>query len=73
MSRDLGTRHRAALGLTEENDAVAIVISEETGSISLVLGGGIERGISPDALKVRLRSLLGHRAAARVEPRSSVA
>jgi diadenylate cyclase len=73
VSRDLGTRHRAALGLTEENDAVAIVISEETGSISLVLGGGIERGISPDALKVRLRSLLGHRAAARVAPRSSVA
>jgi diadenylate cyclase len=73
VSRDLGTRHRAALGLTEENDAIAIVVSEETGNISLVLGGGIERGILPDALKVRLRSLLGHRAAPRVEPRRSMA
>lgn len=61
VSRDLGTRHRAALGLTEENDAVAIVISEETGSISLVLAGDIERGLSPDALRIRLRALLGGR------------
>ncbi len=45
VSRDLGTRHRAALGLTEENDAIAVVVSEETGSISLVIDGNIERGI----------------------------
>lgn len=61
VSRELGTRHRAALGLTEENDAVAIVVSEETGSISLVMGGDLERGISADALKTRLRSLAGRR------------
>jgi diadenylate cyclase len=61
VSRELGTRHRAALGLTEENDAVAIVVSEETGSISLVMGGDLERGISPDALKTRLRALAGRR------------
>ena len=61
VSREMGTRHRAALGLTEENDAVAIVVSEETGGISLVLGGDLERGISPEALRVRLRSLLGRR------------
>ena len=74
VSRDLGTRHRAALGLTEENDAVAIVVSEESGSISLVMDGGIERGISADALKARLRGLLGHRRAFReAEPRSSLA
>jgi diadenylate cyclase len=74
VSRDLGTRHRAALGLTEENDSIAVVVSEETGSISLVIGGDIERGISPDALKTRLRSLLGHRRAApRTETRSSMA
>src|ERR687891_864839 len=74
VSRDLGTRHRAALGLTEENDAIAVVVSEETGTISLAMGGDIERGISPDALKTRLRSLLGHRRAApRAETRSSLA
>jgi diadenylate cyclase len=74
VSRDLGTRHRAALGLTEENDAIAVVVSEETGSISLVLDGNIERGISPDTLKTRLRSLLGHRRVApRAETRSSLA
>ena len=61
VSRELGTRHRAALGLTEENDAVAIVVSEESGGISLVIGGGLERGISTDALKTRLRSLAGRR------------
>jgi diadenylate cyclase len=61
VSRELGTRHRAALGLTEENDAVAIVVSEETGSISLVLGGDIQRGISADAMTTELRSLVARR------------
>jgi diadenylate cyclase len=76
VSRDLGTRHRAALGLTEENDAVAIVVSEETGNISLVIAGDMERGLSADALRIRLRSLLGARRrdrAPRVETRSSLA
>lgn len=61
VSRELGTRHRAALGLTEENDALAIVVSEETGSVSLALDGELERGLSADALHIRLRSLLGAR------------
>ncbi len=61
VSRDLGTRHRAALGLTEENDAVAIVVSEETGIISLALGGALERALTGDQLRDRLRSLLGVR------------
>ena len=61
VSRDLGTRHRAAIGITEENDSVAIVVSEETGIVSVVTGGAIERGLSADALRVRLRALLGAR------------
>ena len=75
VSRELGTRHRAALGLTEENDAVAVVVSEETGSISLVRDGRLERGISPDALRTELRSLLGDRRTplSSAEPRSSLA
>ena len=58
MSKELGSRHRAAIGLTEENDAVAIVISEETGSISIVVDGAIERGLTAEALRARLRSLV---------------
>ena len=59
VSRDLGTRHRAALGLTEENDAVAIVVSEETGGIALVVNGDIERKLTPDVLRTRLLDVLG--------------
>ena len=58
VSRQLGTRHRAAIGLTEEGDALAVVVSEETGQISLAIDGGIERGLTPDALRDRLRSLV---------------
>src|SRR5688572_4005151 len=61
LSREFGTRHRAALGLTEENDAIAIVVSEETGSISLVRDGGMQRGISADALRTELRALVSRR------------
>src|SRR3954468_22418684 len=58
LSRELGTRHRAAIGLTEENDAVAVVVSEETGQISIALNGQIERGLTPDSLRERLRELI---------------
>lgn len=57
LSKELGSRHRAAIGLTEENDAVAVVVSEETGAISVVADGRIERGLSADVLRTRLRSL----------------
>jgi diadenylate cyclase len=58
VSRELGTRHRAAIGLTEEGDAVAVIVSEETGSISVALDGRIDRHLSPDDLRSRLRSLV---------------
>ena len=58
LGKELGSRHRAAIGLTEENDSVAIVVSEETGNISLVADGQIERGLDAGGLRARLRSLL---------------
>lgn len=58
VSKDLGTRHRAAIGLTEENDAVAIVVSEKTGGVSLALEGQIERGLDAGRLRARLRALV---------------
>ena len=77
LSKELGSRHRAAIGLTEENDSVAVVVSEETGIISLVVDGQIERGLDADALRARLRSLVcsrrpqgaGARASSRVTRR----
>jgi diadenylate cyclase len=64
LSKELGSRHRAAIGLTEENDSVAIVISEESGIVSVVADGQIERGLDADALRARLRSLVLQRRAA---------
>jgi diadenylate cyclase len=58
LSKELGSRHRAAIGLTEENDSVAIVVSEETGALSVVADGQIERGLDTDALRARLRALV---------------
>jgi diadenylate cyclase len=74
VSRELGTRHRAAIGLTEENDAVAIVVSEETGNISVAIAGDLERGVTADALRLRLRALLGGRRGRlrRTTPRDSL-
>ena len=59
LGTQMGTRHRAALGITEEADAVAVVISEETGQISLAVGGAVEQNISLERLRTRLTELLG--------------
>jgi len=58
LPRDLGTRHRAAVGATEEGDAIAIVVSEEIGTISLAVGGEITRNLDGAALRQRLIRLL---------------
>jgi diadenylate cyclase len=62
LSRELGSRHRAAIGVTEENDAIALVVSEETGLVSLVRDGDIERKVEIDDLRARLSRLITHRA-----------
>jgi diadenylate cyclase len=58
LSTQLGTRHRAGIGITEETDAIAVIVSEETGAISLALGGKIERELTPDQLRDRMGELL---------------
>ncbi|HXX37172.1 MAG TPA: diadenylate cyclase CdaA [bacterium] len=59
LARGLGTRHRAALGITEDTDAVAVVVSEETGTISLAHEGRVRRGLTEEELKVSLLVLAG--------------
>ena len=61
LSRELGTRHRAAIGLTEEGDAIAIIVSEETGKISLAMNGRIDRELTSEELRSRLRPLVVQR------------
>jgi diadenylate cyclase len=58
VSKTLGTRHRAAIGLTEETDAIVVVISEEEGAISLVREGRITRGVDAGTLRTTLQKLL---------------
>ncbi|HYN86123.1 MAG TPA: diadenylate cyclase CdaA [Pyrinomonadaceae bacterium] len=66
LSKDLGTRHRAAIGITEDTDAVAVVVSEETGLISFVQGGQIKRGL--DATRLRASILAALEPAGRAHP-----
>ena len=58
LDKDLGTRHRAAIGLTEETDALAVVISEERGEISVAQRGRLSRNLTADDLRKRLRAVL---------------
>ncbi len=58
LSKTLGTRHRAAIGITEETDAVVVVVSEETGAISVAYNGRLRRGLSEDRLRRVLMSML---------------
>jgi diadenylate cyclase len=72
VSKDHGTRHRAAIGLTEETDAVTVIVSEETGRISLAIDGGIETLPTADLLRLRLRELLTARRRDAREPARTV-
>jgi diadenylate cyclase len=58
---DLGTRHRAATGITSETDAITIVVSEESGNISLAVGGNLTVGLTPRQLKEFLVNLMRHK------------
>ncbi len=58
LSRELGMRHRAGLGMSERSDAVVAIVSEETGAISLVVEGNLRRHLSPDTLGRALRNEL---------------
>lgn len=58
LSRELGTRHRAAIGLSEVTDAVIIVVSEETGNISIALNGSLTRNLSRDTLEKALEKII---------------
>jgi diadenylate cyclase len=61
ISKQLGTRHRAAIGITEESDAVVVLVSEETGSISVASAGAIDTNLTPDELSDRLSEMVSRR------------
>jgi diadenylate cyclase len=63
LERELGSRHRAAVGMSQESDAIIIVVSEETGDISVAESGKLIRKLTPDALRGLIGELIG-----RVEP-----
>jgi len=64
LSADLGTRHRAGVGISEVSDAVVVIVSEETGAISVAVGGMLKRHLAPQTLERLLRNELCHEDAA---------
>lgn len=60
LDRSLGLRHRAGLGITEESDAIAVIVSEETGSISICHRRRIERNFTPETFRQRIAEILLH-------------
>ena len=58
INKRLGSRHRAAIGMSENSDAVVVIVSEETGSISVAIGGMLKRHLKPETLENLLRNEL---------------
>ena len=72
LSRDLGMRHRAGIGMSENSDAVVVIVSEETGSISVAIGGMLKRHLKPETLANILRNELLPQEAEGDKPRFSL-
>lgn len=68
ISKQLGTRHRAAIGVTEDSDCLVVLTSEETGSISIASAGTIETNLTPEDLSDRLREMVSRRRSTMVLP-----
>ena len=68
ISKQLGTRHRAAIGITEDSDCIVVLVSEETGAISLASGGSMESNLSPEDLSDRLSDMISRRRTTSVLP-----
>ena len=58
LSRDLGMRHRAGIGISENSDAVVVIVSEETGTISVAIGGLLKRHLMPETLEKLINELI---------------
>ena len=70
LSRDLGMRHRAGIGMSENSDAVVAIVSEETGSISVAIGGMLKRHLAPETLERLLRNELMPEQQAKTSPKN---
>ncbi|MEP6698783.1 MAG: diadenylate cyclase, partial [Verrucomicrobiota bacterium] len=68
LDRSLGLRHRAGLGITEESDAIAVIVSEETGGISICHRRRIERNFTPDTFRKRIGEILLQEAYEETDP-----
>src|SRR6185437_13559826 len=71
ISKELGTRHRAAIGMTEVSDAICVIVSEETGKISLAINGQLVRDIEEESLITKLYDDLQARTKSKVRERTS--
>ena len=72
LSRELGMRHRAGIGMSENADAVVVIVSEETGSISVAIGGMLKRHLKPETLANILRNELLPQEAGEDKPKFSL-